>query len=408
MRLNRSEIDHLQKTRWKFLRNHLKTSPFYRNQAESQAEIQDFPIMDKAIFMKHFNEINTRNIDKERAFQIAMKAENTRDFSPTINDVSVGLSSGTTGNRGLFLVSENERAMWVACVLRRVIGWSFKSRSVAFFLRANSNLYNSVQSNLLQFHYMDLLIPIGEHIQKLNTIQPTILVAQPSVLIELAKYMENKELKINPTKIIAVAEVLYPEDNTYLKSVFNQIIHQVYQCTEGFLASTCEFGTLHFHEDYLFIEKKYLDDSKTRFHPIITDLKRKSQPVVRYELNDIIHEKTDCKCGSSAMAIEKIEGRSDDVLIFKDKNSMEIKIYPDFFRRAILFADKSIIDYTITQVSDSLIEVYLGEQKDLFQKVVLETQKILNHFHIENVVIKLAESPDFELGLKLRRVKRKL
>ena len=108
------------------------------------------------------------------------------------------------------------------------------------------------------------------------------------------------------------------------------------------------------------------------------------------------------------MAIEKIEGRSDDVLIFKDINSMEIKIYPDFFRRAILFADKSIIDYTITQVSDSLIEVYLGEQKDLFQKVVLETQKILNHFHIENVVIKLAESPDFELGLKLRRVKRKL
>ena len=81
--------------------------------------------------------------------------------------------------------------------------------------------------------------------------------------------------------------MLYPEDKAYLERVFGQHIHQVYQCTEGFLASTCTEGVLHFHEDFLIIEKKYLDETKTRFHPIITDLKRFSQPIVRYELNDI-------------------------------------------------------------------------------------------------------------------------
>ena len=51
----------------------------------------------------------------------------------------------------------------------------------------------------------------------------------------LAAAKNNGKLNINPIKIISVAEVLDPIDEVYIRKSFNQIIHQFYQCTEGFL-----------------------------------------------------------------------------------------------------------------------------------------------------------------------------
>lgn len=229
-------------------------------------------------------------------------------------------------------------------------------------MRANSNLYNSVQSKFLQFEFFDLLQPLEEQLDRLNNLNPSILVAQPSLLLELAHKLEEGLVRIKPLKIISVAEVLYPEDKQYLERVFGQIINQVYQCTEGLLATTCKYGTLHFNEDFLIIEKKYIDKDLTRFHPIITDLLRTTQPIIRYELNDIIHEKKDCLCGSKWLAIEKIEGRSDDILHFYDNE--EIKIFPDFFRRAILMSSDKIKDYTLLQTDSKLLELYIDPLSD--------------------------------------------
>ena len=104
--------------------------------------------------------------------------------------------------------------------------------------------------------------------------------------------LKQIDYTIKPQKVISVAEVLTPEDKAYLSNIFKQTIQQVYQCTEGFLASSCEHGTLHFNEDFLIIEKKYIDHEQSRFHPIITDLRRRSQPIIRYELNDYYSRKS--------------------------------------------------------------------------------------------------------------------
>ena len=71
----------------------------------------------------------------DEAMEVAVQSEQSRDFAPTLNGVTVGLSSGTSGNCGLFLASEKERAMWVAAVLQRILGWSFRKRKVCFFAR---------------------------------------------------------------------------------------------------------------------------------------------------------------------------------------------------------------------------------------------------------------------------------
>ncbi len=400
----RFNLKRLQAYRWKKFQSTLAVSPFYADLVKQNEPLENYPIMTKQTFMEHFDTINTHGIKKEIAFETALKSELSRDFSPMLKDVTVGLSSGTTGNRGIFLVSEKERAQWVAYVLDRVIGFSLKKRSVAFFLRANSNLYDSVKSKVLRFEFFDLLDDLTSHVSRLNRLQPTFLVAQPSMLLDLAKEIEKGLITIQPKKIISVAEVLCPEDKEYLEKIFGQPIHQVYQCTEGFLASTCSEGVLHFHEDYLIIEKKYLDESNTRFHPIITDLKRCSQPIVRYELNDIIHELKDCPCGLKTIAIEKIEGRSDDILIFENKDGFATKIYPDFFRRAIIISDESIVDYMLVQRSSTLIELYLNGDQERFNNAKNEIELLLQHYLIEGVEIKRTNIYPHEKGNKLRRI----
>ena len=399
-----SNLNALQSYRWKKFQSTPAKSPFYSELANQNTALENYPLMNKQVFMEQFDRINIHGITKEAANKIAYEAETSRVFSPMIGPITVGLSSGTSGNRGLFLVDKKERAQWVAYVLDRVIGFSLKKRSVAFFLRANSNLYDSVKSKVLNFEFFDLLDDLQTHVSRLNALNPTILVAQPSMLLALAQEMEKGLFSIQPEKIISVAEVLYPEDKHYLERIFGQQIHQVYQCTEGFLASTCPEGVLHFHEDYLIIEKKYLDETKTRFHPIITDLKRYSQPIVRYELNDIIHELTDCPCGLKTTAIEKIEGRSDDVLHFENKDGMTTKIFPDFFRRAIILSDPSIIDYILVQRSGNLLELYIDGADERFENAQKELKSLLQFYLIEKVEINRINFRPLEKGNKLRRI----
>lgn len=399
----KNKVSKLQDKQWKAFQSTLSKSSYYQPFVAKKAKLEDYPIINKAIFMKHFNEINTEGIDLKEAMNIALKAEQTRDFSPMINDVTIGLSSGTSGNRGVFLVTQKERAHWVAVVLDRVIGFSLKKRTVAFFLRANSNLYNSVQSKLLQFEFFDLYRSIDEHVNRLNKLQPTILVAQPSLLLELAKKVNDQSLIISPKKIISVAEVLYPEDKATLEEVFQQNIHQVYQCTEGFLAATCSEGTLHFNEDFLIIEKRYLDDSKTRFHPIITDLARYSQPVIRYELNDIIHEKKNCPCDESSTAIERIEGRSDDIFRFEQVGK-QIIIFPDFIRRAIVFSDSNIEDYIVTQKDNMTIELYIHGEDKQYQKAEAALKDVLKNHGVTGISIYRAIAKPHQPENKLRRI----
>lgn len=359
-RLNRSclyqqeKLARLQNRRRKAFMRRLESSPFYRPYLKGSWE--DIPVINKHVFMDQFDAINTCSIKKEEAMEIALESERSRDFSPELHGVAVGLSSGTSGHRGLFLASLDERAKWVAAVLDRAIGIQFRKRKIAFFLRANNNLYESAKSRLLQFDFFDTTIDFDEHILRLSALQPDIVIGQPSVLIEIAKEVEKGRLEMAPEQIISVAEVLTPEDASYLSGVFKKRIEQVYQCTEGFLAHTCEEGALHFNEDFLIIERKYVDEARRRYHPIITDLFRTTQPVVRYELNDIIQEGPPCSCGRVTTRIKQIEGRADDVFRFTRPNGSEGVIFPDTIRRAVINSTHAIQEYTVRQTAPALVQ----------------------------------------------------
>lgn len=398
-----------------FLEKILPLSPFYSN-LYKDVSIEDwcsFPTIDKSLMMANFNTLNTVGLDKEAAFEIAFKAENNRDFSPMLNDITIGLSSGTSGNRGLFIASKNERLKWAGAILAKVLPNSIlSSNKVAFFLRANSNLYTTVEGGRLKFQFFDLLEDVDKLVQKLGKFSPTILVAPPSMLRLLARNIEEKKLNINPLKIISVAEVLDPLDEKYIQSHFNAQIHQIYQCTEGFLAATCSHGTLHINEDLLVIQKDYIDKDLGKFSPIITDFSRTSQPIIRYKLNDILTErKTPCPCGSIHTAIDSIEGRCDDIFyLYRTNTSQLIPVFPDFIRRVVISSSNYIREYKVIQKDYKLFEVFIDIPQEFKYEVSKEIINSFNNlFHklqCEMPYIKFVEIIDNIPGKKLKRVER--
>jgi putative adenylate-forming enzyme len=229
-------------------------SSFYRNhwQGYDLNDWQRLPVVNKQLMMTYFDTFNTVGIKREAALTFARQAETS---SENLNSkLTFGLSSGTSGQRGLFVVSEQERSMWAGVMLARVLH-QFKAERVALFLRTNSNLYEAIgRGKWLRFRYFNLTTPLDETIHLLNSFQPTIIAAPPSLLEQLALECEIGRLTIQPERLISVAEVLEPQDKAKLATIFKVPVHQIYQATEGLLAISCKHGSLHLQEDLVAIQ----------------------------------------------------------------------------------------------------------------------------------------------------------
>ncbi len=351
-----------------------ENSPFYHRFMGKMLE--SLPIIDKKIMMDNFDIINTVRINKDEAMEFAVNSERKRSFSPKLHNITVGLSSGTSHSRGIFLVEDSEKDKWAGFVLAKFLERGITAKyNVAFFMRANSNLYESVGSSDIRFEFFDIYADLENNIDRLRSFNADIIVAQPSMLLILARKIESGRLSIHPETVISIAEVLEKEDEQILKRAFGlDVIHQVYQCTEGCLATTCRCGTLHLNEDIVYIEKEYID--KRRFIPIITDFERTAQPVIRYKLNDVLVEREyECPCGSVFTALERIEGREDDVFVFNGTDGKAVKVFPDFIRRCILFAG-DISDYRIVQRSDGGIDIFCDVSSLIKEKISEEFRQL--------------------------------
>ena len=389
-----------------YLKEH---SPYFKGlSVHNFADFKKLPLMNKGFMMEHFNALNCVGIDRDEALSLAIDGEKQREFSEKLGGISVGLSSGTSGARGLFLVSDRERALWAGTVLAKFLpkGKIFGHR-IAFFLRADNNLYETIDSKLIRFRYFDLLRDMGENLSELADYRPTLLVAPPSVLLGIARAMERRELRIKPEKVISVAEVLRAEDAAYLKAQFGlSVIHQAYQCTEGFLGYVCECGNFHLNEELVLIEREYLDAQ--RFVPIVTDFTRQSQPIVRYRLNDILVEKRGhCPCGNRATLIRYIEGREDDVFYFAGIRQKEVAVFPDFISRCVIYAE-GVKNYKVVQDGSAHVTVYLERESSATSaQIRREFARLAGKmkFHCPEIAF-APYVPDFQR--KMKRVERKI
>ena len=344
------------------LRRVIQKSPYFRDVAAKRglALWRNWPLGNKAEMMTHFDRRNTAGITLDEAWKVAIEAERTRDFTPTVRGITVGLSSGTSGSRGVFLASPADRHLWAGTLLARVLrGTLLHEHRAALFLRADSPLYQTVGSKRFRFEFFDLLKPVEEHLPRLRELRPTILAAPPSVLRCLAESDHAAELLAPPAILCNVADVLEDSDRTQVEQAFRHPVGQIYQATEGFLAASCPHGRLHWNEDALIVQKDWLNAEHTRYAPIITDFRRFTQPIIRHRLDDVIVEDDGppCPCGSVFGTLRSIEGRCDDILLLpRVRGQGIVTIFPDFVRRAVVLAIPIGVDYTITQIAPLLWE----------------------------------------------------
>ncbi len=395
---------HQQKKLKQFLNWLCAHSPFYKQyQGRPLAAL---PIMNKKLMMENFSELNTINAHRDDLLTFARNCQQQLNYNQNYNGITVGLSSGTSGNTGLFIATKQERSMWAGVMLSKALKDIMLHRHrVAFCFRNNSTLYQSLRSVLIDFTFINLSDNIETIAETLKKYQPTILVAPAQVLKLLSETLPKKA--INPIRIFSVAEVLEPDIEKKLHRFFNQKIYQIYQCTEGFLGISSPHNPgITLNEEYIFIEKEWINEQ--HFIPIITDFTRLSQPIVRYRLDDILV--MDQTNNNPFTRLKSIEGRCDDILyLLQDQTNKPQAIFPDELRKLFMLIP-DIQDYTIEQESFTQLIIALDpleNTQQTQQTIIIELlQKFCKQQHVIMPTLMFQELKTPSLLQKRRRIKR--
>lgn len=330
---------------------------------------QTIPIIDKTVMMNNFTDYNTVGLTKEECLNFCLRVEESRDYSQKYKKFIMGLSTGTSGNRGIELVSAQEaRALQTTFISRFPIPRRGRFH-LAFILRVFSPGFN-VNIGKYRMSYISPMDTLENIIDELNNLQPTALSAPPSMLKILAEAKQTGDLQITPDLVVSYAEVLTPEVKKLLQKIFTDKIYEVYKGTEGLFAQSCKYGRMHINEDLTYLE--VVDEDNLPIPPgspgnvIITDLIKHTTPMIRYRLNDIITIDPElCPCGSHFRVIKQIQGRADDIFLGERSDTHKAQfVFGDYIRRAIVTTSDHIREYRANQISPTSISITIETLSD--------------------------------------------
>lgn len=185
-----------------------------------------------------------------------------------------------------------------------------------------------------------MAVPMGpgnteKQLQMMQDLQTTALIATSSYALVIAEEVAKRNLqsKIKLKKGIIGSERWGEKMRQRIKNELGIEIYDIYGLTEIYgpgiaLDCDCHEG-MHYFDDYLYFE--VIDPVTGRNVPdgetgelVITTLKKEGAPLLRYRTRDltrIIPEK--CECGRTYPRIDRIVGRTDDMVKVKGVN-----IYP--------------------------------------------------------------------------------
>ena len=148
------------------------------------------------------------------------------------------------------------------------------------------------------------------------------------------------------------AEMWTEEMRHSLEEKLGITAHNIYGLTELMgpgVSTECEYQTvLHIQEDHFYPE---IIDSETgetledgqKGELVLTNLTREGMPVIRFRTKDITALRRDeCPCGRTTVRMDRITGRSDDMLKIKG-----VMVYPSQIEAAILQIEGLTANYQI-------------------------------------------------------------
>lgn len=313
--------------------------------------LTDYPVMDKDALMSGFHRYNVPGISAEAGWRAF-------DTSGRIGRFSVGASTGTSGNRGLYLVSDSERYLWLGTLLAKALPDMLTARyRVAVMLPRSSRLYDAAnESGRLALKFFDLADGLDAQLPAVAAFRPNVFVAPPHALLALAR----ADLALAPLHVFSGAEVLDPADRHEIEARFGLVVREIYMATEGLFGVACIHGTLHLCEDCVAFEWEPSGDLSA---PLVTDFTRRTQMMIRYRMNDLLKlSDSPCLCGSPLQAVTAIAGREDDTFELTGVNSHMVRLSPDVIRNAVVAASRMITDFRVVQTAPDSVSLTLPPQ----------------------------------------------
>jgi phenylacetate-coenzyme A ligase PaaK-like adenylate-forming protein len=231
-------------------------------------------------------------------------------------------------------------------------------------------------------------------IERINEFRPTHLTAYASVLHELARQTEAGRLTLKPelVQLVNISERLMPQAREHYARVFDATVLNDYGMGEClFLTNGClTSGGMHVNADWAILE---VVDAENRPVPagtkgtrvLITNLANYVQPIIRYEVGDIVTMATQvCGCGSNLPLIAGIDGRDSDM--FWIEGSQGVQPFPPAIFEEALQQVSQIREYQLIQENRNrfriLVEPLPGANVDRERaRQILDTQ--LEEYELE-------------------------
>jgi phenylacetate-CoA ligase len=329
-------------------------SPYYRErftgiELNDDLELAALPRLDKATMLENFDDLVTdRRLTLSGVEQHLTEIEgaDSRTDPMLFGEYRAMASGGTSGRRGVFVYG---RADWRETLAGVGLCWGayfdfpprlprrrFATITADNPLHMGGRWNRSLDVGLHRLLRLDARAPIGDLVEALNAFQPEGINTYASIAALLAERQLAGELRIAPRVLGTSGEVLTAEMREGIVAAWGRRPFNYYGASEtGLIAVECDrHAGLHVLEDQVQLE--VVDDEYRPVPPgepgsrlLLTSLFNRTQPLIRYELNDLVTVSPDlCPCGRPSRLLQSVEGRSDDVLELPAAEGGMIKVHP--------------------------------------------------------------------------------
>ena len=368
--LSREEITALQLQRLRSTVEHCMHSPFYAERLKQCGVSADS--------IKSLDDL------KRIPFTTKQDLRNTYPFGIASvkpeECVRLHSSSGTTGNPTVILHTQKDLNEWAAAVARCL--WMVGLRPYDVF--QNSSGYGMFTGGL-GFQYgaekMGMLtVPAAagntkRQIKFMTDFGTTAVHAIPSYATRLYEVME--EQGIDPrtdTRLHTLIIGAEPHSEEQRRRIEEMLGVKAYNsfgmsemCGPGVAFECREQNGLHIWEDYYIVE--IVDPETLRPVPdgevgelVLTTLNREAMPLLRYRTRDLTRILPgECPCGRHYKRLDRMKGRSDDMMILKGVNIFPIQIETILLQFEELTSNYLITLETRESNDEMTVEVELGQ-----------------------------------------------
>ncbi|MBP5773668.1 MAG: phenylacetate--CoA ligase [Eubacterium sp.] len=308
---------------------------------------------------------------------------------PKTDCVRIQSTSGTTGKRVVMFYTQNDVDIWDECCARAIAAAGGTEDDVVHVSYGYGLFTGGAGLHGGSHKLGSLTLPMSSgntarQLQFMQDLGSTILCCTPSYAAYLAESIAEEGIKDNLSLKSGIfgAEAWSDEMRADIEKSLGIKAYDIYGLTEisgPGVAFECECQNgLHVNEDHFIPE--IIDPNTGEVLPdgeegelVFSCISKKAMPLLRYRTRDITsltHEK--CECGRTIARIERLKGRTDDMLIIKGVNVFPSQIEEVLINQGLAPNYQLVVDRVNN--SDTL-EVLVEMTPEMFSDTVGAIEK---------------------------------